>query len=235
LTYRAQPPEAERIKEEEMIAALQPAKPSSTASQSSGTTTSPKDQFLRLLVTQLQHQDPLKPMEAQEFTAQLAQFSAVEQAIQTNELLKTLTLYGASSNNAQAAGLIGKEITATGNSVILGDQGTASIGFCLKGDAAQTQVNLYDASGKLVRAILMGSLKTGDQTLSWDGKDQGGRVLANGTYRVEVLAQDAKGKAVEVEQYLRGRVESALFQNNSTQVVVGGVSVPLGNILEVRG
>jgi flagellar basal-body rod modification protein FlgD len=227
--------QVQRIEEDKMITALQPTKQVSTTSQGSGTTASAKDQFLQLLVAQLQHQDPLKPIEAQEFTAQLAQFSAVEQAIQTNELLKTLTLYGASANNAQAAGLIGKEIVATGNHVILGDQGSAAVGFRLKGDAAQTQVNLYDASGKLVRTISMGSLKAGDQTLAWDGKDQTGRALSQGTYAVEVVARDAKGSAVEVEQYLRGRVESARFLNNATQVVVGGVSVPLGSILEVRG
>src|SRR4030042_1574536 len=81
-----------------------------TASQAA-----PMDQFLKLLVTQLQHQDPLNPMEAREFATQLAQFSQLEQAFQTNQHLKNLSLYEASSNNAQAIGLIGKEVVARGD------------------------------------------------------------------------------------------------------------------------
>jgi flagellar basal-body rod modification protein FlgD len=193
------------------------------------------DQFLKLLVTQLQHQDPLNPMEAREFATQLAQFSQLEQAFQTNQHLKNLSLYEASSNNAQAIGLIGKEVVARGDSAVLGDQGTAQVSFRLKGDAVQTEVFLYDAAGKLVRTLPLGPKGSGDQAITWDGKDQLGRVLPKGTYRFEVVAKDAKGVLLEADLYVRGRVESTLFKDGQTSVMVNGVLVPVGNVVEVRG
>ncbi|MGD8888475.1 MAG: flagellar hook capping FlgD N-terminal domain-containing protein, partial [Desulfobacterales bacterium] len=76
-----------------------------------------KDDFLNLLITQLQNQDPLKPTDSVEFTAQLAQFSSLEQLSNVNENLKLLQNFQASINNSQAVALIGKEITAKGNSI----------------------------------------------------------------------------------------------------------------------
>jgi flagellar basal-body rod modification protein FlgD len=191
------------------------------------------EQFLRLLVTQLQHQDPLKPMEAREFTTQLAQFSMLEQAFQTNQHLKTLSLYEASANNAMATSFIGREVTALGDSVLLAEGG-APVAFRLKGDAVRTDVLLLDASGKVVRSLALGRKSAGEQTLIWDGKDQHGRLLPAGTYRFEVVAQDARGAAVEVDRYLRGRVTSTLFRDGQTSVMINGITVPAGNVLEVR-
>lgn len=208
---------------------------STSGSQGAQTAAATKEQFLQLLVTQLQHQDPLNPMDAKEFTAQLAQFSLLEQALETNKQLRTLALYEASANNARAVGLIGKEIVAQGDQVTVGEQGAGSIHFRLFSDGAQSQVYLYDSSGRLVRTMDLGPLAAGDQSIPWDGKDQQGRSLPAGTYRVEVSVKDSKGKSVEVEQYLRGRATSASFREGTTSLLVNGVTVPLGSILEVLG
>lgn len=202
---------------------------------SGGKLSSTKEEFLVLLVTQLQHQDPLNPMEAREFTAQLAQFSLLEQALQTNNYLKELSLYEASANNARAVNLIGKEIVAKGDQVFLGDQGKANIYFRLGQDASNTSVYIYDSSGRILRVIEVGALPAGDNSVTWDGRDQSGGLLPPGTYRVEVKAKDSKSQEVAVEQYLRGKASSAIFREGTTSLLVEGISVPLGTILEVHG
>ncbi len=194
-----------------------------------------KEQFLRLLVTQLQHQDPLNPMDAREFTAQLAQFSLVEQALETNQQLKTLNLYETSANNARAVSLIGKEILAQGDKVTISDSGVGQLCFRLLGESAQTQVHVYDPAGRLVRSLDLGKRSSGEHSISWDGLDQQGRALGQGTYSFQVVAKDAKGKSLEVEQYLRGTVQGATFRQGATSLLVNNVPVPIGSILEVRG
>ncbi len=204
----------------------------STSSSQAGAT---KEQFLRLLVAQLQHQDPLNPMDAMQFTAQLAQFSLVEQALETNQQLKTLNLYEASANNARAVNLIGREILAQGDKLRISESGVGQLSFRLLGESAQTQVYVYDSSGRLVRTLELGKRASGEHSIAWDGLDQQGRALGLGTYSFQVAAKDVKGKSVDVEQYLRGRAEAATFKEGVTSLLVNGVMVPLGSILEVRG
>ncbi len=194
-----------------------------------------KEQFLRLLVAQLQHQDPLNPMDAMQFTSQLAQFSIVEQALETNEQLKTLNLYEASANNARAVNLIGKEIMAQGDKLSISDSGVGQLCFRLLGESAQTQAYIYDSTGRLVRTLDLGKRAQGEHSIFWDGLDQQGRALGYGTYSFQVAAKDVKGQMVEVEQYLRGRAQAATFKEGVTSLLVNGVVVPLGSILEVRG
>jgi flagellar basal-body rod modification protein FlgD len=194
-----------------------------------------KEQFLQLLVAQLQHQDPLNPMDAKELTAQLALFSLVEQALETNQQLKTLNLYEASANNARAVNLIGKEILAQGDKVAVGETGAAPLCFKLLGESAQTQIHVYDSSGKLVRTLDLGRRSAGEQSVAWDGLDQQGGTLPYGTYSFQVMARDTKGKSVDVEQYLKGRADAATFREGVTSVLVNGNPVPLGSILEVKG
>lgn len=207
------------------------ASPSAGNSQAGAT----KEQFLRLLVTQLQHQDPLNPMDAVQFTAQLAQFSLVEQALETNQQLKTLNLYEASANNARAVNLIGREILAQGDKLNINESGVGQLSFKLLGESAQTQVHVYDSAGRLVRTLDLGKRASGEHSIFWDGLDQQGRALGYGTYSFHVVAKDLKGKTVEVEQYLKGKAEAATFKEGVTSLLVNGVIVPLGSILEVRG
>ncbi len=210
-----------------------PEKTSGNTSSSQANAT--KEQFLRLLVAQLQHQDPLNPMDAMQFTSQLAQFSIVEQALETNEQLKTLNLYEASANNARAVNLIGKEILAQGDKLSISDSGVGQLCFRLLGESAQTQAYIYDSTGRLVRTLDLGKRAQGEHSIFWDGLDQQGRALGYGTYSFQVAAKDVKGQMVEVEQYLRGRAQAATFKEGVTSLLVNGVVVPLGSILEVRG
>ena len=112
-----------------------------------------KDAFLNLLVTQLQNQDPLNPTDSVEFTAQLAQFSSLEQLSNVNDNLEQLQNYQASINNSQAVSLIGKDITAKGNALQLKDGGPAGCNFSLDGSAAIVTISLYDSTGEFVMIL----------------------------------------------------------------------------------
>ncbi|MBW1702547.1 MAG: flagellar hook assembly protein FlgD, partial [Deltaproteobacteria bacterium] len=101
------------------IAGLDPVSMNNSQLSTPGDSTLGKDAFLNLLVTQLRHQDPLSPMESTQFTAQLAQFSSLEQLSSVNENLGILRIYQASINNSQAVGFIGKTVKASGDSVYL--------------------------------------------------------------------------------------------------------------------
>ena len=109
-----------------------------------------KDDFLKMLVAQLQNQDPLNPLDGTDFTAQLAQFSSLEQLDNMNSQLNVIGLYQSSLNNSQSVGLIGQQITANGNSVMV--EGPATIlSYDLSGNTDTVSVKIYDQEGSLVR------------------------------------------------------------------------------------
>jgi flagellar basal-body rod modification protein FlgD len=192
-----------------------------------------KDDFLQLLVTQLQAQDPLDPLESAEFTAQLAQFSSLEQLQSINDNMKNLQLYQASMNNAQAVGLIGKAVRAPGNSIRLNDGASNDIHFELGADARSVLVNVYNGDGSLVRTMDAGFLSAGDQTLRWDATDNGGRQMPDGVYAFDVLAVDASDAIVDATTFATGKVTAVNFENGTARLMVGGMEIPMSSVLQV--
>ncbi len=192
-----------------------------------------KDDFLNLLVTQLQHQDPLNPTDSVEFTAQLAQFSSLEQLGNVNDNLSDLKNFQASLNNSQAVSLIGKAITADGNAIELGDRGSTACHFELDDDAATVTVSIYDATGKYIAKIEDEKLAAGKHSLSWDGTDSKGNRMAPGEYSFELQAEDAADQPVRATTLFRGIVDRVVFENNTSFLSSGNQKVALGDVIEV--
>jgi flagellar basal-body rod modification protein FlgD len=192
-----------------------------------------RDAFLNLLVTQLQNQDPLDPTDSVEFTAQLAQFSSLEQLGNVNDNLKQLQNFQASINNSQAVSLIGKEITANGNSLNLTDGQPAGCQFKLDGNAALAVVSIYDHTGGFVKSFEGQDLAAGQHTLYWDGTDQNGNLAASGNYTFEVLAADANGNSIETTTFFNRQVNTVVFEDNTTYLMAGDQRVALGDIVQV--
>jgi flagellar basal-body rod modification protein FlgD len=192
-----------------------------------------RDAFLNLLVTQLQNQDPLDPTDSVEFTAQLAQFSSLEQLGNVNDNLKQLQNFQASINNSQAVSLIGKEITANGNSLNFADGQPAGCQFNMDGDAGLVVVSIYDHTGGFVRSFEGQDLAAGQHTLYWDGTDQNGNPAAAGNYTFEVLAADANGKKIETTTFFNRQVNKVVFEDNTTYLIAGDQRVALGDIVQV--
>lgn len=194
-----------------------------------------KDDFLKLLVTQLQNQDPLNPMDSTEFTAQLAQFTSLEQMTNMNESLKSLLLYQASINNSQAVNFIGNDVVGKGNTVSVVAQGSpSSINFSLAKEAASVSVSIYDSGGRLIRVLEPGPMGSGDQTIVWDAKDQGGNAVSPGSYTYKVTAKDRAGEEVEVTSLTTGRVTGVTFQDGVSYLELGSIKIPIGDVSSVK-
>lgn len=188
--------------------------------------------FLQLLGAQLQHQDPLSPLDATQFTSQLVQFSTVEQAIRTNTQLEQLNDSTERGALTAALDFIGLDVSFTTNQLRLPQTGDATIAYDLADEAEQVSITIRDANGALVRQ-LEGSGVAGSREVAWDGLRSDGVRAPAGIYRVEIRANDADGVAVEARQRGTGRVEGIDAGSGGISLSIGGLPVPLEQVTTV--
>ncbi len=193
------------------------------------------DQFLYLLTTQLQNQDPLEPIETSEFTNQLVQFANVEQSIKLNDNVSTLIGLQHANSNVTMLGYIGKEVEAAGENLPLVD-GKAKFKYAVTEKADVLTITIKDKSGSVIRD-LTGSAEAGPHEISWDGKDNNGNLVDDDTYVIDVKAIKNNGgtpKNLDVYTAIIGRVNAINTDQGLASVVIGKVAIPVGNILSVR-
>jgi flagellar basal-body rod modification protein FlgD len=200
-----------------------------------------QDRFLTLLVTQLQNQDPLNPMDNAEVTSQIAQLSTVNGIQQLNNTLLALSGQMDMSQSLQAAGLIGKDILYPGEKVSLGsdpvsgDKTATPFGIDLMSGAAKTTVSITDAAGKVVRKIELDAHDAGVYPLSWDGLDDAGAPAPDGAYTVQVTASDDKGQPVSVAALTSGRINSVAYTTEGLKLNLAlGDKISLLDVRQVR-
>ena len=181
-----------------------------TAASTTSTTNADTEQrFLKLLVTQLNNQDPLNPMENAELTSQLAQMSTVSGIEQLNTTLSGLVSQSGSSQVLQAASLIGYAVLSPGNALSLqmnedkdtGVKTPKEVAFAVElptNGATDVTVTITDANGNKVRTMQLGALGEGANGAKWDGKNDAGEVVAAGNYQFSVAATGA-GSTVKAE------------------------------------
>src|SRR4051794_6319814 len=170
----------------------------STASATSGTTAATQtgsaaltslsgnfSNFLSLLMTQLQNQDPTSPLDANQFTSELVQFSSVEQQIATNTNLTQLIQLTQASQIEQSASMLGRPVTVNSAQLSL-QSGTAAINFTTTA-AEPVAIAIYNASGAQIQGATLTS-SAGSNTWTWDGKNASGNAMADGAYTVTVTA-----------------------------------------------
>ncbi len=217
-----------------MVASVDPNASAAAAAQSgaSKTLAGNFNTFLTLLTTQLQNQDPLSPMDANQFTQQLVQFSQVEQQINTNDNLKTLI--GLSQNNAAngAMSYLGKSVSITTGHAALTD-GAAAWSYALGNDASSVTLTISDASGKVVRTQ-SGELAAGQHILDWDGKDNDGNQLDDGVYSLAVTAKAADDSKIDSAVASKGIVDEVNFTGTEPLLMIGPMAVPLSQAAAVR-
>jgi flagellar basal-body rod modification protein FlgD len=223
-----------------------PASSAPTKAASSGTTASPgavksitkenpKETFMKLLVAQLEHQNPLSPMDNTQFTQQLAQFTSLEQLQSMNTNLSALMQAQTTTNGLQAATLIGKQVQAQANSTHVSKQGAATpFQYTLAAASANVQIDVLDQAGNTIRTINARNQQAGPRTLTWDGKDTAGKPLPAGDYHFQVTATDKAGKPVAVEESLQGIVEGVTYDGNHPYLIVGGNRVELSALTDIK-
>lgn len=190
------------------------------------------DNFLTLLTTQLQYQDPLSPMDANEFTSQLVQFSQVEQSIATNKNLEGLIALQQAGQSVAAVGYLGKTVEALGNSAPLVDS-TATWNYALGQEASINVLRIVDATGKTVK-VLSGETDPGKHTLTWDGKDDNGIQMPDGVYSLVVAPQNLDGEPMESASSFTGIVTSVATVDGQITLDVQGVGITLDELLIIN-
>lgn len=190
--------------------------------------------FLNLLMAQLQHQDPLNPMEDKEFTAQLAQFSSLEQLGNINDGIKSLNEGSNRQDMLGAVSFIGKDIRAYGDSLSKEGEAVSKVYYELEEPVADMYVNIYDSYGVLVRTDKIGARQAGSYEFQWDGKDHNGSDLADGVYGVGIAAENADGEPVMVYTEVSGKVTGVSSESGIPMLRLSdGRSVSFFNIKEI--
>jgi flagellar basal-body rod modification protein FlgD len=206
-----------------------------TSALGAGNKTLGQEAFLKLLVAQLQNQDPLNPQENYEFVAQLAQFSSLEQSIGINDRLDALAVQNQGLQNSQIVSLVGKEATVKGDIVTLNGQGSiVPIAFTLSDAATEATVLIRDANGRNVRTIQVPAKAAGTVSVQWNGQSDSGNPQPAGPYKVTITAKNADGGPVSLTQQSSGRIDSVSFERGFPVIHLdSGVAAPIGDLLSV--
>jgi flagellar basal-body rod modification protein FlgD len=189
------------------------------------------DTFLSLLTTQLKNQDPLSPLDSNQFTQQLVQMSGVEQQIQANSLLQTIAA-NTSSGVATAISLIGKTVKAVSSTATLSG-GAANWTYNLPDGVSDLKLTVSNSAGEIVDAVAPGDLSAGDHAFTWNGKDLNGAPLPDGDYTLQVSAKDTSGADLTANVFVQGPVTSVEQSNGKTLITVDGTPVDWSTVSSV--
>jgi flagellar basal-body rod modification protein FlgD len=191
------------------------------------------DSFLQLLTTQLQNQDPTSPMSSTQFTQQLVAFSQVEQQINTNSNLQTLINLSQSNGTSNAVSYLGKTVTLTNGEAPLSG-GVANWDYTLGSNAAATTLTVTDASNNVVY-VGSGQTTAGTHPFTWNGQDNSGNQLPDGTYKLTVSATGSSGVNVSSAVSTSGPVTQVDLSGSTPQLMMGGMEFPLSSVSAVSG
>jgi flagellar basal-body rod modification protein FlgD len=195
-----------------------------------------REAFLKLLVAQISHQDPLQPMQGTEFVAQLSQFATVEQAIAQSARMEDMNAQLRGLSNSQATSLVGKRVTVRGQGMAFDGALATTQSVSLSAPAARVTASIVDASGRTVRTIELGARQAGPTTVTWDGKDQVGQTAPKGSYTLRVEARDAAGAPVTVTQDVSGTVTRVAFDKGYPEILLdSGATAPISELVSVEG
>lgn len=211
----------------------------STPSNSNSVTTSASGktlaqnftQFLTLLTTQLKNQNPMEPLNTNEFTQQLVQFASVEQQLKSNQTLDSLLKATQTANTTTALGFVGMRVTADGVAAPL-SAGRAEWTLNAPRGGSGT-VTVKNSAGSVVFSATK-QFNTGDQSFAWDGKTSDGSAAPEGVYSLSVEGKDLTGQAMTIGVKMTGVVDGVDFAQDGTVLKIGSISVPIANVKSLR-
>lgn len=213
--------------------------PTSTSSSASSSSTSTNplqslsgnfSDFLQLLMTQLQNQDPTSPLDTNQFTSQLVQFASVEQQINTNTSLTQLIQLTQSDGLLQGSSIVGKQVTVSSDHVPL-QNSTAKINFT-DPVAGAASIAIYNSSGTKIRDASLPATQ-GANSWTWDGLDNSGNQVSDGSYSFAVTAADANGKASNLSATVTGTATGVQQQNNSLDLQMGAQTMGFSSVQSI--
>ena len=188
------------------------------------------DAFLKLLTTQLKNQNPLDPLDTNQFTQQLVQFAQVEQQMKQNDQLTTLIAIEKSAQSTTALAFVGSTVAVDGQTAVLAN-GRANWSFTVSKPATAT-VTIKNATGQTVYSSGF-TMNAGAQSFSWDGRDTNGVQWPDGNYTISVTGKDASGQPVPVSTEIEGIVDSVDLTKTPPDLSIGGQTFKLDKIKRV--
>jgi len=191
------------------------------------------DTFLSILTTQLKNQNPMDPLDTNQFTAQLVQFTGVEQQLKTNEFLETLMLSTQNTAKSEAVSYIGRQVTASGQTGSLTEDDPVFWSYNAEAAVANANVTIKNAKGSVVYTET-GSLNAGAGTFRWDGMGSDGNAQPTGLYTVEITGTDLRGRAVDISTSTVGTVTAVDFTGEVPMLTIGNTKVALTDVIDVR-
>lgn len=192
-----------------------------------------KEDFLTLLVAQLQNQDPLNPSDPTEFTAQLAQYSSLEQLMSVNENIEGLASTSQNQQQLSALGLIGREVVVEQDEFQLGDS-DVTLGYQLDAQADRVELHVQDSRGKSLAVLKPADMTAGSHFVTWDGTDSNGLPIAQGDYTLSVLALDANEEGISSQPLIKGQVTGVDLDGSQSTLVTNAGSYSLSNVKSIR-
>lgn len=191
------------------------------------------DTFLLLLTTQLQNQDPLDPLDTNQFTEQLVNFTSVEQQIKSNTLLEEMLELQKDAGLSTAISLIGNTIEYNGDVVPL-HQGAAELKYILPTNASTATVEFIDVSGNVVRTMIVDGA-AGEHNITWDGLDDAGNQLGDGPYAFRLTATQSDGSVIDGVINPLAKVTGVDTIDGEVLLRVDDLLVPLADLLSIEG
>jgi flagellar basal-body rod modification protein FlgD len=191
-----------------------------------------KDDFMKLLLVELQHQDPTEPMDSEKILSQTSQLATLEASENTNKALSNLAASLGSSQQFSTIAAIGKTADLGSNAIALDDGTSTDFEVYFPSDIQQGTVQILDSNGGLVKNLDVGTNPKGVYQFSWDGTDASNNAVEGGLYYVTASYSDPDGNVLETRLGAYP-IESVRFEDGQTLVKVGSSYVPLENIVEV--
>ena len=193
-----------------------------------------QDDFLKLMTTQLQAQDPFKPMDSSQFLGQIAQFSQVSGLQALNTSFANLASSLSDNQTLQGASLVGREVLAASDRVTVAADGGAE-GAIVVPQAGWLTLELVDASGQTVRQLDLGKQPAGVSDFSWDGLDANGAHVAAGNYSLRASLRGDDGSNIATSTYVSGLVRGVAPSNSGLQLDVAGLgSLSLSQVARIQ-
>ncbi|MBP5856103.1 hypothetical protein KAJ83_03720 [Marivibrio halodurans] len=207
----------------------------STAKQEAAVTglTDNFDNFLTILTTQLQNQDPLSPMDTHEFTNQLVAFAGVEQSVRQSGQLDQLISLNRGNEAMGAVSYIGQTVTADYNEFNFNGTDPVELSYTLPKDAKSAAMQVYTSEGDLV-TVIPADKTAGNHKVTWDGKTLLGEDMPEGVYSFQLGAIDENEEAVEASYQTTGKITGVEYTPNETILKAGDVPIPLSRVLSVE-
>lgn len=207
---------------------------STSASSSSALSSLTSDDFLSLLLTELQNQDPTEPVSTSDMLQQFSTLTQVANSEKTNSYLSSVAENMSTLSNGQNLNYIGKTITYSCNNIKVSDGTAGNLTFDLTSDAADVTAKIYNSSGTVVNTIDLGSLSSGSYSLSWAGTDSSGTTLSDGTYTVKYSATDSTGSSLTVTTSGTVEVTGVVYNSGDTYLVTANGDIPVSSVTAVE-